>query len=165
MDKLAGQEMNVKKLCRKENITNEEDHSGFHLSSLLYLPLFFLFGSSSGDVRWWPCLTLCNLLETSRDLLSGDDSFHCTSNQTALSSEAYIPQGGAESLLWSGLLFALRLLPYGGWLSTEIQTATSSVLSPKPLSPVSPQTSVVHSVQPFPSIARDLLSVADFFSC
>ena len=47
-----GQEMNVKKLRRKENITNHvEDHSGFHLGSLSYLPLFFLSGSTSGDVR------------------------------------------------------------------------------------------------------------------
>ena len=46
--KLAGQEMNVIKLCRKENIANHEgDHSGFHLSSLSYFPLFFPF---------WICL-------------------------------------------------------------------------------------------------------------
>ena len=53
MYKLAGQEMKVKKLCKKENIANhEEDHSGFHLSSLLYLPpFFFLPGFASGDVR------------------------------------------------------------------------------------------------------------------
>ena len=44
MYNLAGQEMNVKKLCRKENIANhEEDHSGFRIGSLLYLPLFFFF--------------------------------------------------------------------------------------------------------------------------
>ena len=35
--------MNVIKLCRKENIANHEDHSGFHISSLLYLPLNFFF--------------------------------------------------------------------------------------------------------------------------
>ena len=35
--------MNVIKLCRKENIANHEDSSVFHLSSLLYLPLFFFF--------------------------------------------------------------------------------------------------------------------------
>ena len=35
MHKLDGQEMNVKKLCSKENIANhEEDHSGFCLGSL-----------------------------------------------------------------------------------------------------------------------------------
>ena len=40
----AGREMNVIKLCRKENIaSHEEDHRGFHLCSLLYLPLFFFF--------------------------------------------------------------------------------------------------------------------------
>ena len=34
--------MNVMKLCRKEYITNHEgDHSGFHISSLLYLSLVF----------------------------------------------------------------------------------------------------------------------------
>ena len=39
--KLAGQEINVKKLCRKENIANHgEDNSGFNLGSLLYLPVF-----------------------------------------------------------------------------------------------------------------------------
>ena len=52
MHKLDGQEINVKKLWRKENIANHgEDVSGFHLSSLLYLPLFFLSESASGDVR------------------------------------------------------------------------------------------------------------------
>ena len=35
MHELNGEKMNVKKLCRKENITNQgEDSSGFHLSSL-----------------------------------------------------------------------------------------------------------------------------------
>ena len=52
MHKLDGQEMNVKKLYRKENIANHgEDHSGFHLGSGQYLRLFFLSGSASGDVR------------------------------------------------------------------------------------------------------------------
>ena len=46
--------MNVKKLFRKENITNHhgEDHRGFGLGSFYCLPLFFLSGSASGDVRW-----------------------------------------------------------------------------------------------------------------
>ena len=36
--------MNVIKLYRKENITNhEEDHSGFHIGSLLFIPLLFSF--------------------------------------------------------------------------------------------------------------------------
>ena len=53
MHKADGQEMNVKKLYRKENIANHgEDLSGFHLGSISYLPLFFLYGSASGDVRW-----------------------------------------------------------------------------------------------------------------
>ena len=40
MQKLVAQEMNVKKLCRKENIANHgEDNSGFNLGSLLYLPV------------------------------------------------------------------------------------------------------------------------------
>ena len=35
MHRLEGQEMNVKKLCRKENITNHgEDHGGFCLGSI-----------------------------------------------------------------------------------------------------------------------------------
>ena len=35
MHKLDGQEMNVKKLCLKESISdNGENHSGFHLGSL-----------------------------------------------------------------------------------------------------------------------------------
>ena len=35
MHKLDRQEMNVKKLYRKENIANHgEDHSGFHLGSI-----------------------------------------------------------------------------------------------------------------------------------
>ena len=35
MYKLDGQEMNVKKLCRKENIANHgEHHSEFHLGNL-----------------------------------------------------------------------------------------------------------------------------------
>ena len=62
MHKLTGQEMNVKKLCRKENIIDHgENHSGFRLGSLWYLPLFFLSGSASGDVRCRPCLTLGSL--------------------------------------------------------------------------------------------------------
>ena len=55
--KLTGQEMNVIKLWRKENITNhKEDHSGFHLGSLLYLPMFFSF---------WICLWWCQMLTPS----------------------------------------------------------------------------------------------------
>ena len=59
MYRVAGQERNVKKLCRKDNITNhEEDHSGFCLGSLLYLPLFFSFWVC----LWWcQMLTLCDL--------------------------------------------------------------------------------------------------------
>ena len=54
--------MNVKKLYRKENIANHgEDLSGFHLGSISYLPLFFLYGSASGDVRWYPSLVLGRL--------------------------------------------------------------------------------------------------------
>ena len=62
MYKLEGQEMNVKKLCRKENIRNhEEDHSGIHLGRIYYLPLIFLSGSTSVDVRWCPSLALDSL--------------------------------------------------------------------------------------------------------
>ena len=56
MYKLVGQEMNVKKAFRKENITNqEEDYSGFGLCvyhlSLLSLPLFLSDAPTPGDVR------------------------------------------------------------------------------------------------------------------
>ena len=52
--------MNVIKLCRKENIANhEEEQSGFHLGSLLYLPLNFFFL----DLPWW-----CKML-TPTDLI------------------------------------------------------------------------------------------------
>ena len=78
MYQLAGQEMNVKKLCRRENITNhEEDHSGFHLGSLLYLSLFFSFWICSGDVICWPRLTLGSLFDSSSDLVSLAVSFNC----------------------------------------------------------------------------------------
>ena len=76
MYKLEGQEMNVKKLCRKENIRNhEEDHSGIHLGSIYYLPLIFLSGSTSVDVRWCPSLALGNLLQTTVDPQSMAVSF------------------------------------------------------------------------------------------
>ena len=44
MHKLDGEEMNVKKLCRKENIANcGADHSGFHLgNSSIHHCFFFL---------------------------------------------------------------------------------------------------------------------------
>ena len=44
MYKLDGQEMNVKKLCRKKNITNHgKDHSDFRLGiSSIYHCCFFL---------------------------------------------------------------------------------------------------------------------------
>ena len=46
-----GQEINVEKLCRKENIAyHVENHSGFHLSSHLYLPPFFF---SFYIFLWW----------------------------------------------------------------------------------------------------------------
>ena len=62
MYKLAGQ-MNVKKLCRIENTANHgEDDSRFLSHSLVYLPLFILSGSTSGDIRYLPHLTLGNLL-------------------------------------------------------------------------------------------------------
>ena len=44
--------MTVKKVYRKENISvHGEDHDGFRLGSLWYLPcFFFLSGSASGGV-------------------------------------------------------------------------------------------------------------------
>ena len=53
MHKLEGQDMNVKKLCRKENISNHgEDHSVDRFNSMEPLPLIILSGSTSGDVSW-----------------------------------------------------------------------------------------------------------------
>ena len=63
MYKLGGQEMNVKKLCRKESTENHEDHSGFHLSGLLYLPLYFSFWIY---LWWYQMLTLSYLKQPVR---------------------------------------------------------------------------------------------------
>ena len=49
---------------------------------------FFFFGSPSSDVSWWPRLTLGNLFETTRYLLSVAVSFSCLSSHSALHSQA-----------------------------------------------------------------------------
>ena len=68
MHKLDGQEMNVKKLCRRENnAIHEEDSGGIHLSRISFLPLSFLSGSALGDVRWCPSLTVGSLFKTTSD--------------------------------------------------------------------------------------------------
>ena len=60
--------MNVKKLCRRGNDTNqEEDHSVIHLSRTQCLPLSFLSGSAPGNVRWCPSLALGSLFKTISD--------------------------------------------------------------------------------------------------
>ena len=69
MYRLAGQEMNVKKLCRKENIANPEKTMVDFVSVLSSIQLFFLSGSAPSDVRWRPRLTLSSLLDTTRALL------------------------------------------------------------------------------------------------
>ena len=58
----------LKKLCRKENNTvNEEDHGGIRLSRIQYLPLSSLPGSTPGNIRWCPSVPLGSLFETASD--------------------------------------------------------------------------------------------------
>ena len=79
----------IKTYAGEKNTANHgEDHSGFGLSSIWYLPLFFLSGSTSGDVRWCPSLASGSLLETTRDLLCVADSFSCYSSHSVFSSQA-----------------------------------------------------------------------------
>ena len=56
MHKLEGQEINIKKLCNKDNIANHGDHSGFHVSSIQYLLVFFFLDLPlvilAGDPVW-----------------------------------------------------------------------------------------------------------------
>ena len=61
------------------------------------------------------------------------------------------PQAAATWGEWSA--WAGWLLPCGAWLSTRIPEATLSVLSPRLLSPVSSQVSLIHfAPQPLPGI-------------
>ena len=64
---------------------------------------------------------------------------------TIFSHQAAVPQRGVFCL-------SRIVAVYGSLLSTGILVATLSVLSPRPLSPISPQISLVHSVPPFPGI-------------
>ena len=76
MHKLKGQEINVKKLRRRENSTNhEEDHGVICLHRIQCVPLSSLSGSAPGAVRWCPSLALGNLLQTTVDPQSMAVSF------------------------------------------------------------------------------------------
>ena len=156
--------MNVIKLCRKENIANhEEDHSGFHLGSLLYLPLFFSFCIC----LWW-----CQML-TLFDLTQSVQYFQWSAvtgclfqlliwslwtRQSGLSTAGwgwippklraiFSPQAAAawREVVW----LSRRVTAYGGWLSThpggyflrslpkDSMPRLSSVLSGPPCPPLS----------------------------
>ena len=60
------------------------------------LALFFLFGSTSGHVIQCLRLALGSLFEANRDLLSVANFFSCYSSHSAISSQAFAPQGEAE---------------------------------------------------------------------
>ena len=69
---MKGKEMNVKKLCRRENNANHEEYwGGIHLHRIQCLPLYFLSGSAPGNIRWCPSLDLGILFKTTSDPQSG----------------------------------------------------------------------------------------------
>ena len=68
--------MNVKKLCRRENNSNNiEDCAGVYLSRIQCSPMSSLSVSVPGSVEWCPTLALGSLFNTTGDPLSVSVSF------------------------------------------------------------------------------------------
>ena len=68
--------MNVKKLCRRENNSNNiEDCAGVYLSRIQCSPMSSLSVSVPGNVEWCPTLALGSLFNTTGDPLSVSVSF------------------------------------------------------------------------------------------
>ena len=146
------------------------------VASCIYYCFFFLSGSAYGDFSCRPHLTLVRLFDILPVICC-----HWLSpsivNMVPLHSAVQLKQcragpnpswGGGYYFLPGSFCSEVSGPPeqddccISGLAQHQIPVATCSVLYPKPLSPVSPQVSLVHSA---PTFVNDLLSLATSFSC
>ena len=168
--------MNVKNLCRKENIAHQgKYHNGFRLSSLQYLPLFFSFWIH----LWW-----CEML-TSSDLRQSTlrlPEFCFLELSPSVVNQSLCTQQSDLSPIWQGRLppgVGATVSPQGAatWRGVVCISRMSVVVwvttqhqDPGDCSHFSPQASIPslfssNSIPLCPSLCQRFTPVVVSFSC